>query len=131
MPEPFLERLTILDANLVLDGTSTTQFIALQCKHIMIGQDKLTTATFSGHQWANPSKFNFSSNFSYLTATDMGSGRDSVPRVASISGDNSAGVTSDADTTRATGTPFLRKMWLSDMFLTTRDTFPLPFLRRV
>ena len=39
MPELFLERLIILDANLMLDGTCTTQFIALQCKHIVIGQD--------------------------------------------------------------------------------------------
>ena len=54
-----------------------------------------------------------------------------MPKVASISGDNSTGGTSHANMTRATGMPFLRKMWLSDMFLTTRDTFPLPFLRRV
>ena len=38
-PEPLLERLAVLDANLMLDGTSTPQFIALQCKHIMTGQD--------------------------------------------------------------------------------------------
>ena len=43
----------------------------------------------------------------------MGSGRDSMPRAASISGDNSMGGTSDADMTHTTGTPFLRKMWLS------------------
>ena len=34
------------------------------------------------------------------------------------------GDTSIADTTRTTGTPFLRKIWLSDTFLTTRDTHP-------
>ena len=57
--------------------------------------------------------------------TDKGSG------LASTSGDNSIGETSDTDMTHATGTPFLRKMWLSDMFLTMTETLPLPFLRCV
>ena len=39
MPEPLLERLVILNVNLMLEGTGTTQFIAFQYKHIMIGQD--------------------------------------------------------------------------------------------
>ena len=63
--------------------------------------------------------------------TDMGSGLASTPRMASISGDNLAGGTGDADMTHTTGTPFLRKMWLSDMFLTTSETLLLPFLRHV
>ena len=84
-----------------------------------------------GDQWANPSKFNFSSSFSCLAATDKGSGLGSLPSEASISGDSSAGGTSDADKTCTTGLPFLRKIWLSDTFLTTKDTFLLPFLRWV
>ena len=132
MPEPFFERLIILDADLVLYSTSATQFIALQCEHIMISQDKLSRChRILGDQWANPSKFNFSSSFSCLAATDKGSGLDSLPSAASNSGDSSVGGTSDADTTCTTATPFLRKIWLSDMFLTTKDTLLLPFSRQV
>ena len=54
-----------------------------------------------------------------------------APRAASISGDNSMGGTSDADTTHTMGTPFLRKMWPLETFLTTRDTLLWPFLRQV
>ena len=61
----------------------------------------------------------------------MGLGQDSMPRAAFISGDNTVGGTGDADTTRTTCTPFLRKIWLSEAFLMTRDTLLLPFLRCV
>ena len=106
-----LERLTVLHAHLMLDGTGSAQFIALQHKYIMVGQDQLSRCCcISGDQRANPSRFNFSSSFSCLAATDMGLGQDSMPRVAFISGDNSVGGTGYADTTNATGTPFLRKM---------------------
>ena len=53
--------------------------------------NSLATAAFLGDQWASPSRFNFSSSFSCLAMTDMGSGLASEPRVASISSDNSVG----------------------------------------
>ena len=56
------------------------------------------------------SRLSFSSSFSCLATTDIGSDLDSVPKMASIPSDNSVGGTSDADMTHATGTPFLRKM---------------------
>ena len=78
----------------------------------------------------SPSRFNFSSSFSCLTSTDMGSCQASVSKETSISNDNLMGNTSYAATC-ITGTPFLRKMWLSDTFLTMSETLPLPFLRQV
>ena len=132
MPKLLLERLAVLDAYLMLMAlVQPNSLLSNANTSWQARTSSLTTAAFSGDQWANLSKFNFSSSFSCLTATDMGLGQDSVPRAASISGDNSTGGTSDADTTHTMGTPILRKMWLSEMFLTTRDTLLLPFLRRV
>ena len=77
---------------------------------------------FLGVQLLRPSRFNFSRSFFCYTATYMGSRSASVPRMASISGDSSVCSTSNAETTLATHTPFLRKIGDADMFLTTTDT---------
>ena len=68
----------------------------------------LAAAKFLRVQLLRPSKFSFSRSFSCHAATNMGSHAISAPRVASISGDNSAGGTGDADTMHATCTPFFR-----------------------
>ena len=91
----------------------------------------LTAAAFLGVQLLRPSKFSFSRSFSYCAATIIGSHAVSAPRAASISGDNSTGCTGEADTTRATYTPFFRKMGLSDIFLTTMDTLLLLIFSQV
>ena len=38
MLEPLLERLTVLNVYLMLNGTGTTQLIALQGKHVVVSQ---------------------------------------------------------------------------------------------
>ena len=88
-------------------------------------------AAFWGVQLLRLSKFSISNSFSCHMVTDIGSCMASVPRVASISVDNSAGGTGEAETTCATCTPFFRKIGDSDMFLTTTDTLLLLILSLV
>ena len=122
MSELILKRLTVSNADLMLNGTGTAKLIPFQYKDIMTGQNKvLSHCRILGR----PSRFSFSSSFSCCSATDMCSNTDSAPRVASISGDSSAGGTRDAETTLATCTPFFRKIGDSDMFLTTIETLLL------
>ena len=91
----------------------------------------LPAGTFLGVQLLRPSKFSFSRSFSCHVATVIGSHAVCAPRAASISGDNSTGGTSKADTMHATCTPFFRKMGLSDIFLTTMDTLLLLIFSQV
>ena len=88
-------------------------------------------AAFGGVQLLRPSKFSFSNSFSCHVVTDIGSCKASIPRVASISVDSSAGGTGEAETTRATCTRFFTKIGDSDMFLTTMDTLLLLILSLV
>ena len=64
----------------------------------------LAAAEFLGVQLLRPSKF----SFLCCMVTNIGSCTISAPRVASISGDSSAGGTGEVDTTCATCTPFFR-----------------------
>ena len=86
---------------------------------------------FQGVQLLRPSKFSFSNSFSCCAVTDIGSCTASIPRVASISVDSSAGGTREAETTHATYTLFFKKIGDSDMFLTTTDTLLLLILSLV